>query len=131
MAHFMLKKLFKLHWWSEGLGPRYMAEACGAETGEMFAGGRYRPAARSFNYPDNFNLMLGLYEGVFGLRVAEGIEVNVNSPWREASVSNLKVLGHKVSVSWSKEKGLTLNVDDKDVVANLSKARIHYPLESI
>ena len=131
MAHFMLKKLFKLHWWSEGLGPRYMAEAYNAETGEMFAGGRYRPAPRSFNYPANFNLMLGLYEGVFGLRVAEGIEVNVNSPWREASVSNLKVLGHRVSVSWSKDTGLTLNVDGKDVVSNSHEKKFHYSLEPV
>ena len=131
MAHFMLKKLFKLHSWSEGLGPRYMAEAYSAETGEMFAGGRYRPAPRSFNYPANFNLMLGLYEGVFGLRVADGIEVNVNSPWREASVSNLRVLGHRVSVSWSKDKGLTLNVDGKDVVANSPEKKIHYSLAAV
>ena len=73
--------------------------------------------------------MLGLYEGVFGLRVAEGIEVNVNSPWREASVSNLRVLGHRVSVIWSKDTGLTLNVDGKDVVSNSPEKKFHYSLE--
>ena len=130
-AHRLLKKLFRLHWGSEGLGPRYMAEAYSAETGQMFAGGRYRPAARSFNYPANFNLITGLYEGVFGLRVDDGLEVNVNSPWPEASVSNLRVLGHKVGVSWSKDKGLTLSVDGQDVIKNSKDRKGHYPSDRL
>ena len=130
MAHLMLKKLFLLNTRNEGLGPRYLAEAYSAETGEIFAGGRYRPAARSFNYPANFNLMLGLYEGVFGLRISKGIEANINSPWKETSVSNLRMLGHKISLSWSEKNGLTLNVDGQDVIRNSPKQRVHYPLES-
>ena len=131
MAHHMLKKLVRLNSRNEGLGPRYMAEAYNAETGEMYAGGRFLPQARSFNYPANFNLILGLYEGVFGLKVSRGVEVNVNSPWEEASLSGLKLFGHEVSVSWSEAKGLTLSVDGEDVVRISPEAKAYHRLETV
>ena len=130
MAHHMLKKLVRLNSRNEGLGPRYMVEAYNPETGEMYAGGRFRPQARSLNYPAQFNLILGLYEGVLGLKVSQGVEVNVNSPWEEASLSGLKLFGHDVSVSWSEAKGLTLNVDGEDVVSNSPEAKAYHRLET-
>jgi hypothetical protein len=118
------EKLFQQDAWNGGLGPRYTGEGVDPETGEMFP-------PRHHNYPANFQLVLGIYEGVFGIRVSQGVEVNVNSPWDEASVSNLKILGHKVSVSWSKKAGLTVNVDAVDVIRNSPERKAQYPLGAV
>ena len=113
-AHRQLFKLFRRLAHNAGLGPRYRGEAYNADTGEIMPW-------RFVNYPCILSALSAVIEGVFGLRwTADGLTVNVQSPWPWVRLRNLRMRRSVLDLEWAAEGGLSAHVDGRPVISAAS-----------